>query len=335
MEAEKPKEELICIPCGGLNDSLATIGICFDLCLREQNFTQLTICDEFSDGLMGQLKNIFDFYTQTFKDSKNKIKRIARIRKKLTCPKVNFASHIYFLKLAQELDSKPNTLQWRNKIDKFYDLKKWMAENSIYMNSIKRLSSTKSIYIGYAGGPPSRELLRSIALKQEGRIIMNSFNQKLPSNYNAIHIRNTDMKTDYESAFNGAKKTWNDGLPIMICSDDKTMQEKAMKYFGSSKIIDRNHLFKQLLAFKHKPNYLNSDRTHDPSIYQSEDDRKTFVLRSIVDLFLMAQSKKLFFSTVRESYSSTSNKPATSGFALLAEMLKADASLMNRRKLSI
>ena len=78
---------------------------------------------------------------------------------------------------------------------------------------------------------------------------------------------------------------------------------------------------------------MDSGRTHDQSLYQTEEDRKTFVLRSVVDLFLMAQSKKLFFSKVKESYSSTSNEPATSGFSLLAEMLKADPTLMNRHKI--
>ena len=333
-DAEKLSEELICIPCGGLNDSLATIGSCFNFCLAREKNLKLTICDHFSDGLMGQLANIFDFCSYTFQDSRSRLKRIARIRNKLSCPEVNCVSSktlfesIRKSRLNDSITSNSPTIP-----EGFENLRKWMTENSLNWGSKQPITSAREIFVGYKGGPPSKELLRSIALKQNGRLIMESFNKHLPVNYNAAHIRNTDMKTDFKSTFIAAGNNWNDELPIMICSDDESMQAKAINFFGANRIIDRNKLMNKLLPFRSKPKYQNSDRTHDPIIHESENDRQTFVLRSVVDLFLLAQSKKLFFSKVNQSYSSISSEPATSGFSLLADMLKKDPSLMNRNKL--
>ena len=126
----------MCIPCGGLNDSLATIGKCFDLSFLDHSYKELLICDAYSDGLMGQLKNIFDIKHESNRESRLKIKRLAKIRPKITCQRIHICS---YLELQTKLNSSRRNPPKRTDFPdttNILDLSKWISENSIILDGL-------------------------------------------------------------------------------------------------------------------------------------------------------------------------------------------------------
>ena len=321
---------LVCIACGGLNDSLASIGKCFDLCFVDHKYQTLIICDAYSDGLMGQFKQVFEIKSETRRDSSLAIKRIAKIRPRVSCEGIQV--HDIF-ELQNKLDSSRKYPLERTNFPctaDIKDLSNWMLENSIKLDSPARLNKEFDLFIGYGGGPPSRTFLRALRLKEHYGLIVSQFLQKLPNKYDSVHIRNTDMRTDYKTFFHTLIEKIKPQKQLVICSDDSTIQLEASAFFGKEQVCNKNQLINQFLPFSVNYKPAPNQKLHDPDLYINSSDKEIFVVRAIADLFCLAGGDGLFFGKVIQSYSSKGKGRATSGYSLLAEILKKDSSLLCR-----
>jgi hypothetical protein len=120
--------------------------------------------------------------------------------------------------------------------------------------------------------------------------------------YSAIHIRNTDYKSDYKPALHNLKRFIKS--PIFIATDDRKCREYCVDLFGEGKV----KFFSNLPEEGGIP--LHGDILHD-SIFQRNKE-------AILDLMTLALSNDYF------KISLIANKHHTtySGFSILAENLK-------------
>lgn len=323
---------LICIACGGLNDSLSSIGKCFDICFAENKYQSLIICDAYSDGLMGQLKHVFDIKRETYRDSRLAIKRIAKIRTRIPCEQVH-VDNIFEIK--EKIDSSRDCALDRTDFPCTPDMQSlsdWVGENSIQVGSPTKLNKKCDLFIGFGGGPPSRTFLRALSLKKNYRLLARQIMEKLPEKYDSIHIRNTDMRTDYMTYFHSIRKKIKHQNKLVVCSDDPEIETKASDFFGENKVYKKNELINEFLPFLTTPQPSPNMRSHDPSLFTNNSDKKTFVVRAVADLLCLASADNLFFGKTIQSYVAGEKTNTTSGYSLLAEIIKKDPTLLSRNE---
>ncbi len=313
------------------------MGKCFDLCFVHRQYEGLIICDDYSDGLMGQLKQVFEIKRETRRDSRHKIKRLAKIRPKVTCNQIEILSR---QELKRKLDSL-NSFSTKKRTGfpttpGIKALSEWVTNNSIQPDTPSTIDSEFDLFIGCSGGPPSRTFLRALRLKKHYRLTVSRILQNLPGKYDSIHIRNTDIQTDYASFFNTLIEKVKPESQLVICSDDPAMQAEACTFFGTKRVYKKNQLINEFLPFLNAPTKpIASQRSHDPDLYISDLDKKIFVVRAVADLFCLAEADSLYFCKTAQSSCGNDQKRMTSGYSLLAEILKKDPTLLCREEMRL
>jgi hypothetical protein len=136
------------------------------------------------------------------------------------------------------------------------------------------------LYEQCGGGGGGINILAQLRLKPELRGHIRSIIDKL-GKYDAIHIRNTDYKTDYKSYFFKIKNKL--AQDAVLCTDDYECQRYAKEFFGGKlKIVtDIPDLSKT-----------QSKTLHD----NLELDRYKTNTGMLADLFILACSENLFFT---------------------------------------
>ncbi|MCL2092235.1 MAG: hypothetical protein FWH11_13720 [Micrococcales bacterium] len=131
-------------------------------------------------------------------------------------------------------------------------------------------------------------------LADEIRTVLGS----LPTEYSAIHVRNTDLATDYEAFFKEIAPAVGDA--VVLCTDDARCAGFARSFFGS-----------RLLPTVEVPDY---DGKPLHRVEADPETQRRLNVMMLTDLFLMASSESLFFTE-------TSGIKRLSGFSQLAEYL--------------
>jgi hypothetical protein len=130
----------------------------------------------------------------------------------------------------------------------------------------------------------------------------------LDRDYVAIHVRNTDYQTNYESLFN---KIYPEvaGKSVLVCSDDAEVIAKAKEFFDASTVLIASEI-----------PHTNQMPLHGERTMKADEDRKAAAINSIVDLCALGLSDKLYFMNV------TAGHP--SGFSSLARHLNENKRLV-------
>jgi hypothetical protein len=132
--------------------------------------------------------------------------------------------------------------------------------------------------------------------------------------YDAIHVRNTDLKTDYKTFFKNIKDKLVD--KAVLCTDDLQCQLYAKSFFGN-----KLHIVTDIPDIAGKPIH-----------YYPTTDKFATNLATITDLFILASAKNLFFTTILPNihYSFTLKGTMTSGFSRLAKSLHERQDLVKK-----
>ncbi|PPC88318.1 MAG: hypothetical protein CTY31_03850 [Hyphomicrobium sp.] len=123
----------------------------------------------------------------------------------------------------------------------------------------------------------------------------------LPSDYLAVHVRNTDYRTDYESYFSEIKDRVRDKT-VVVCSDDVSCIAYARNFFTESSIMTVSEIPDTNGKTLHHNKKLNRYQTN---------------LDALTDLIALSLSTELYFANVDKGF--------PSGYSRLANNL-------NRRK---
>jgi len=172
----------------------------------------------------------------------------------------------------------------------------------------KDYSESILVHEQFGGGDLSFGLLERIAISESIRLIVLDKVARLGKDYVAIHVRNTDYQTNYESLFNTIYPEVA-GKSVLICSDDAEVIAKAKDFFNASEVLNASEI-----------PHTNQLPLHDKLTMKSDEDRRTSAISSIVDLCALGLSGKLYFTNV------TAGHP--SGFSSLAKHLHDNKHLV-------
>lgn len=131
----------------------------------------------------------------------------------------------------------------------------------------------------------------------------------LGRDYDTIHVRNTDLSTDYVALFANCRRLFA-GRRLLVCSDSAEVKAYAARVFADSTILSAADI-PDLPGLP-----LHATRGTDP--------RKTAV-DLLCDLFAIARSSNFVFTTVR---SRGGTRPGFSGFSVLADMLRQQPAVV-------
>ena len=162
------------------------------------------------------------------------------------------------------------------------------------------------VHCDSGGGERAPEVLHRLAFKRPIAEQIGARVAALGSGYQAIHVRNTDMQTDFKPYFEELKPQLN-GQRVLICSDDAQCKAYAHSYFESSEVLE----------ITDTPD-LEGKRLHGNEAL----DPFQQVFDSFLDLMAMATASRLHFTspTIKE----------VSGFSRLAKALQEDKDLRDK-----
>jgi len=283
LSNKESKKYLLCRPRGGLNDCLVRIEYCLRYALKYKRKLYIDMSrSAFSDDLENY------FYLPIYINTKE----------------INFIEYpasVYPEELKNDIYNYEAiyTPQPRGHVTK--------NGTSLKFDFQKKYHEQYLIYESGGGGIDSIYFLKRIKLRKE---LVKNIKSKIEGLgvYSAIHIRNTDMKSDYKLFIDTIKdELCKEENNIVLCTDSYEVQQYCKSMLGIRIIIasipDMNGKAIHTLKLNHGDKYnMNTD--------------------AIIDLFVLACSKKLYICKTTIGY--------YSGFSLLAMNLNLRKNLIKK-----
>ena len=155
------------------------------------------------------------------------------------------------------------------------------------------------------GGAHSIDLMKRLQFTKETAEHVKAALAKLPESYISIHVRNTDLATDYKTFFASLKKAV-DGKDILVCSDDRACVDYGREYFDNSRVFSVS----DIPETGGKPLHMNASL-----------DRYSANIDMLVDLFCLANGQALHLTRVDRGF--------LSGFSRLAQSLNRNRDVLD------
>jgi len=274
------KKLLLCRPHGGLNDILCQIKKC--LKYASEHDRELYI-DGSRSGFLDSFENYF------------------------IAPKGVHLKGIDFL--SQPFDVYPHCLS--DNITTFKSKYHLTIRNYTHIptNTILSFDFDKSyaeqilVHEQCGGGTSSIKVLEKFTLKENIRLHISKIIESL-GEYDAIHVRHTDYKTDYEKFFSDINDKLGD--KIVLCTDSYECQVYAKSLWK-----ERLHIATNIPDTQGKRLHTN------PNL-----DRFQTNMDTLVDLFILAYGQNLYTTKV--------DKGIVSGFGRLAGLLRNRKDLIEK-----
>lgn len=271
---------LLCRPIGGLNDTLCQIQKCWEYAERTK---RTLILDTSRSCFRGDLSDYFQPRIP-----------LDRVEFKLTPQRLSALSALACFptevqgQLGSYKPTKPGHIT--------FDFRRSYRENVL-------------VHEKGGGGIASFFALQRLITSPQIRSFVRERLKHLGDDYFAVHIRNTDYKTDYKSFFSSISREV-ERHRLLVCSDDANIVAFAKTYFTSSLVLSSSGV----TDTGGRPLHLGSS---------SADPRKQ-ALDMIVDLFALGRSAKLFLTPLEK------NRAAEiSGFSMLAQHLNQNKSVVD------
>lgn len=290
---------VICIPHGGMNDTFVQIQKCIDYCNK---FNRDLILDTRRSGLFLDFDRFFNF------ELNYKLRSIYPYR--LFDSSVLNECSVYPSALKGLIGYIP--LAFSSECQNFTE-----KESGVRLTFDHNLDYSEKILVHEqcGGGTESFDLISSINFSEEVSCLINEKLIHLPENYAAIHVRNSDYKTDYENFFQKLSSEI-DVANILICSDDINVKNSAQNYFK-----------KFNLFFTDVPMNAEGRPLHHATNYLTDQDKFSATVCAFADLIALARSGNLFFSNV---ILNSQLKSYPSGFSRLANFLNENKHIVNK-----
>ena len=270
---------VLCVPRGGLNDMLVQISKCYDYCIKYNRtlLVNTVSTSEFRDSLSYYFESKSDLIKIDYYEILNILKGAKSCNS--TCyPNINYIDYQVY---------------WSN------DLKKYMSrENNCIISFNFNTLYDEELLIHYScgGGRPNMQLFTNLKLKEDVRVQFFERYRKVidftgKNDFSAVHIRNTDMKTDNIDDFINSIPYKNEAF--FISTDDKY----------SLDIVKNKYMTINFSDIEKVKISLHSD-------FVDMDIKRKRNIDSLIDLFLLSFSHNLIGST------------ESSGYFILAKLFK-------------
>lgn len=158
------------------------------------------------------------------------------------------------------------------------------------------------------GGPKSCRFLERVVLAPAIREIVLERLAPLGRGYKAVHVRNTDIQTNFEQLFTRIAPLV-EGHTLLVCSDDRQVIERARRFFVSSRVVTVSDI---------------PDRQGAPLHRATDADeavRFTQALNAVIDLLALGGADTVHYTTDSVYGTETKRQRMPSGFSRLASHL--------------
>jgi hypothetical protein len=184
-----------------------------------------------------------------------------------------------------------------------------------------QINNTASVIIYHqsGGGEQSIDALNIFKLRREISLEIHNRLEFLGEDYDAIHIRNTDYRTDYLTFLMNIKSDIQN-RQVLLCTDDSSIFAIANYVLANSTI----HIFSKSSFSK------SLKSTSMPLHFQwnlSLDNRKENNIKMLTDLVGLAKARRFFYSNL--NYWNNEPYSGISGFSLLADNLNKNRIILD------
>lgn len=207
---------VLCRPRGGFNDSFRQIHKCWIYAVLRR---RTLIVDSTRSGMLDTLTNYFE----PREDS----------------GRVHLSLEPQLLAVLETLACNPSSLTGR--IGSYHAAgrdSKFVEEESGQLLTFDFGRSHESPLLVHeqCGGGRGVGFLSQLRLTSEVAAIVRDRLSHLPDSYVGIHVRNTDVETDYPTFFAGIRSAVA-GKSCLVCSDDDRCVQYAREYFSGSEVL--------------------------------------------------------------------------------------------------
>ena len=273
-------------PRGGLNDTLCQIEKCWRF--AEKTGRELVI-DTKDSGLLLDFHEVFEVREEASKVIAHKFSEelVEKLNKLSAFPADVQGNATTYGKFKDEHDEF-YTLPSRQPLK--FSLKRDFAEEIV-------------VYEGMGGGVDSFDFLERVSLRKWLVEHVESSLALLPETYASVHIRQSDMKTDFKTLFAKANRRIDSSWQVLVASDSDEVIQPAREIFGESRVIIPDRAVER----KGKP-------LHSVGASAASEERRNRTSEMFGELFALACASDLFFTNVNE-------RTGISGFSRLAAHL--------------
>ena len=277
---------LLARPRGGLNDTLCQIEKCWRF--AEKTGRELVI-DTRDSGLLLDFHDVFEVRPEKGKVTPHKLtEELVEDLNKLS---------------AFPADVQENVTAYDNfkdEHDEFYTLP---SRQPLKFSLTRDFSEDVIVYEGMGGGVDSFCALERLAFAPWlARTIVDVL-ERLPDRYLSVHVRHSDMQTDYLHLLSHARRTNVGKLPVLVASDHDLVLKEARAFFGDEMFLAIPSLIERY-----------GEPLHHPTPGLSEEQRRIRTVEALSELFALS-------GAVAFLYTEVSNRTGVSGFSRLAAHL--------------
>ena len=290
---------VICRPHGGMNDSLDVVEQCWRYAER---YDRRLLVDMKHSAFCKSLADYFVPLNKSGVDFSYRYRTFSRLDY-LTCEPRLAQHRINRYKVRIKLHETISELEWRMPVEVNSDTEVGFDFSNNHEAKILICES-------YRIGSDADSFLKRVLLNSE---VADEINETLrtfcSSPYVGIHIRNTDLQSDFLGLFKRLRPEL-EGKRILICSDDHKVKLEATKAFPKSEVFSTS----EIPALNGKP-------YQRPFLNTLAGERK-LVIDSLTDLFSLA------FASDFHSASIVNRQEKESGYSQLARRLRADPKIV-------
>lgn len=284
---------LLCRPRNGLNDTLVQIERCWR---HAEKFNRILIIDPINSASVTNLSLFFSPLSPT--------------------------SRVYFHVLPDQLEHlnklpcQPNALTGRVSDYKGVSVQRgarWIVcdektNTPLWADLDRDYPEPMLLHESGGGGKDGIEFLKRVKLEPNLARDIHEKIRKLGSNYAAVHIRHSDLKTDWRKFLRSIRRALR-GRTVLICSDSSEVIKAAPLILKDSTIRTVSELV-----------YTDGQPQHR-RLGASDESRNATMRAALVDLLAMGAASDLFITC--------HDQGATSGFSRLAASICRDKSFVN------
>ena len=290
---------LLCRPHGGLNDSLDVIEHCWRYAERTKrqliiDMSRSSFCTNFGRFF----KHRFDDNSTLFEISESIIEQLNV--KSCSLPEIEGRIGEYVTRI--QLHETISELEWRLPVED-------LSSKSLGISFDNEYPVDLVVYENYRVGALASSLLRRVKFQTPiGEEISARLVKLRGRNYLGVHVRNSDIKSDYKEFFSRMKNQF-DSQVVLICSDDSQVIEYAKRHLEKSVVLTSSEI----------PDL--GGQPYQIPFVQGEDAKDKLSVDALVDLIALGESREVFSSLI------VNREVAHSGFSQLAAELCADKTI--------
>lgn len=281
-------------PRGGLNDILCQVEKCWRF--AEKTGRQIAF-DTRDSGLLLDFEDVFEVLPNN----------------RATKPQAVTAELVEHLNgmTAFPSDTQGNVTSYDKYKDELDEFHTFASHQDLKFDLSRDYPAEVVVYEGMGGGVASFCALKRLTLQPWLNEQIVSALQELPLHYIAVHVRHSDLKSDYEAFLRkvvGQAGSW----PVFFASDNDEVIEFARGLFGADRTLTRTTSITRA-----------GQPLHDPALARDESERRQRTADMFVELFCLAGGKELYYTDVNERF-------GVSGFSRLAGFLAQHPDLRAR-----